>query len=167
MTQRTPETYNRYLKLLNDHEKQIQNYCVSHSDSRFEACTLMQEVLENVWHGFDTLDADSTARQVNRWLQRVMYTTFVSHLRHWHRSEVMVPLEEAESLAAGDDDNVELIQALLMHLSPDERQIVEQHLQGYTHAEIAERNQLTRMAVAQRIHRIIQKLKKLYQKYYE
>lgn len=168
MPQRTTDTYNRYLRLLNDHEKQIQHFCILHSDSRFEACTLMQEVLEHVWLRFDSLDAASTPRQINRWLQHVMYSTFIDHLRHWRHHVVNTePLEAAAGQEAPDNRDMELIDALLCHLDPQERQLVDDHLAGFTHAEIADHHHLTKYAVSQRLHRIVLKLKTIYKKYYE
>ena len=168
MPQRTTDTYNRYLRLLNDHEKQIQHFCILHSDSRFEACTLMQEVLEHVWLRFDSLDATSSPRQINRWLQHVMRSTFIDHLRHWRHHVVNTePLEAAAGQEAPDNGEMELIDALLCHLNPQERQLVDDHLAGFTHAEIADHHHLTKNAVSQRLHRIVLKLKTIYKKYYE
>ena len=168
MTEPTPEKYYRYLMLLNDYEKHLQHFCLSHTDSRQEACTLMQEIMANIWERWDTHYADATPQQTNRWLQRIMYSTFIEHLRLWKWKNIdTVLLDEIPEPEAPDNGDMELLDELLGHLAPQERDIVDDHLAGFTHSEIASRHNITKNAVSQRMHRIIDKLKKIKRKYYD
>lgn len=163
----TPEIYQRYLELLHNHARQIRRYCIAHSDSVFEAQELAQEVMANLWRRLPTLDSGSAPRQVNRWLQRVMHTTFLDYLRRHPLRPRTVPLDAADGLADGKDYDDELLDALLAHLDDGERETISCYLAGYRAAEIAERHGLSAAAVRQRIHRIILKMKTIYREYYE
>ena len=127
----------------------------------------IQEVMANLWRRLPTLDSGSAPRQVNRWLQRVMHTTFLDYLRRHPLRPRTVPLDAADGLADGKDYDDELLDALLAHLDDGERETISCYLAGYRAAEIAERHGLSAAAVRQRIHRIILKMKTIYREYYE
>lgn len=162
----TPETYQRYLDLLHDYGGNIRHYCIVHSDTLYEAQELAQEVMATLWRRMGTLADDSTPRQVNRWLHRVMRSTFLDHLRRHPRPRT-VPLAAAEGYDDGQDYDAELLDALLQHLDADEHRLMDQYLAGYKAAEIAREHKISADAVRQRVHRIILKLRTIYKKNYE
>lgn len=163
----TTETYERYLVLLHDHGSQIRRYCIDHSDSLYEAQELTQKVMANIWQRLPSVAPSSTPRQLNRWLQRLMFTTFIDHLRHNLLRPRTVPLSEADSIAEGHDNAAELLNAMLSHLDEEEREIVNRYLAGYRLAEMAERQDLSADAMRQHFHRIVLKLRTIYKQYYE
>ena len=152
------ERTTRYLALLQTFKSHIFNYCYSHSDDEADAEDLMQEILAMVWQCLPGLQSDSSPRQQNRWLQHVMRTAFIRHLRQ-RPPFVTVPLSHAAHRTADSGNERELLDDLLGHLTDDERHLVQQRLQGYTNAEIAEQEQLNVNTVKQRFRRIIIKLK--------
>lgn len=163
----TPDISQRYLDLLHDYGKQIRRYCISHGDTAYEAQELMQEVMTNLWRRLPSVDADSSPRQLNRWLQRVMHTTFLDYLRRHLLRPRTVPLNDADGLGLGQDYDAELLDALLQHLDDEERCMMERYLAGYNATEISAEHHRSPDAVRQRIHRIILKLRTIYRQYYE
>lgn len=162
----TPDISQRYLELLHDYGKHIRRYCIAHSDTLYEAQELAQEVMTNLWRRLPSVDANSSPRQLNHWLQHVMHSTFIDHLRHHLLRPRTVPFAEADGLDDSKDYDAELLNALLQHLDNEERNLMNRYLAGYNATEIAAEHRLTASAVRQRIHRIVMKLRAIYKQYY-
>lgn len=160
--------HERYMTLHRTFCRHIENYCIRHSNSREEAEDLMQEVFIAVWENIDGLHPGSSPRQMNRWLQKVMRTVFVRHIRHQHiRADA--PLTEAERLAdtaSGPPGNT-LLQELVEHLPPDDRQLLQERFDGYSNIEIAQHHGLKPNTLNKRMSRIVEKLKEIYTQLYE
>lgn len=160
--------HERYITLHRTFSRHIENYCIRHSNSREEAEDLMQEVFIAVWENIDGLHPDSSPRQMNRWLQKVMRTVFVRHIRHQHiRADA--PLAEAERLAdtASGPPGDALLQELVEHLPPDDRQLLQERFDGYSNIEIAQHHGLKPNTLNKRMSRIVEKLKEIYTQLYE
>ena len=160
--------HERYMTLHRTFSRHIENYCIRHSNSREEAEDLMQEVFIAVWENIDGLHPDSSPRQMNRWLQKVMRTVFVRHLRHQHiRADAT--LAEAERLAdtASGPPGDALLQELVEHLPPDDRQLLQERFDGYSNIEIAQHHGLKPNTLNKRMSRIVEKLKEIYTQLYE
>jgi RNA polymerase sigma factor (sigma-70 family) len=155
----------RYAGLLDSYRAHIVAFCARHSDSADEADELAQEVLIAVWEGIGDLRHDSSPRQVNRWLQQVMRTVWVRHLRSSRRHET-VPLDS--DMAADDSDARlrETLEEMTALLSPDDREVVRQRLEGYDNSEIASSLGVNTSSVNMRFFRIIPRLKKIYRRLY-
>lgn len=152
-----------YAELLHDYRQQILTFCWSHSNHLAEADMLLVDVTNAILRNVDTLHTDSSPRQRSRWLQRVMRHAYADYRKKNPRT---APLANAESIAVESDEEAQLVEALLEHLTPDERSFLEERLHGYTPDEQAAMHHLSRDAVYQRHHRIIQKLKTIYDKHY-
>lgn len=163
----TDTTYEdlRYAALLDSYRANIVAFCSRHSDSVYEAEELMQDILVAVWEQLGALRRDSSPRQVNRWLQRVMRTVLVRRLRAGRRRDA-VPL--AVDIAADDSDAAlrETIDDLVAHLGPDDREAVRLRLEGYDNGEIAASLGVSANSVNQRFFRLIPRLKKIYLRIY-
>ncbi|MGX8713268.1 MAG: RNA polymerase sigma factor [bacterium] len=146
----------RYLAMLHTFEGNIVNYCYSHSNGVADAQDLSQEIMALVWEKIDTLKADSTPRQQNRWIYKVMRTAFIRHLRHRLPFRT-VPLEE--EMVAAEESATSRLEELMEQLDDEERWLLETRLQGYSHAEIADMQGLSEAAVKQRYYRIIMKIR--------
>lgn len=155
----------RYAALLDHYRAHIVGFCVRHSDSPAEADDLMQEVMIAVWENTGALRGDSTPPQVNRWLQKVMRTTYVRHLRAKPRYTAL-PLEAADGVADSDDALRETLDEMMAHLSPDDREVVQQRLRGYDNGEIADSLGVSANNVNLRFFRIKNRLKKIYLRIY-
>jgi RNA polymerase sigma factor (sigma-70 family) len=127
---------------------------------------MMQEVFIAVWENIDSLRSDSTPRQVNRWLQKVMRTVFVRQIRR-PRIKAEAQLGEAANVADTADHDRELIEELVSYLPPDDRQILQERFHGYSNAEIAVRMGMKENTLNKRMSRIVTKLKEIYKEIYE
>ena len=67
--------------------------------------------------------------------------------------------EMADSMADERDKENDLLETLIDNLTEEERSLLQLRLDGYNAEEIAQRVGLTRDAVYQRLHRIVNKLK--------
>lgn len=148
--------------------RHIENYCIRHSNSREDAEDLMQEVFITVWENIDGLHPDSSPRQTNRWLQKVMRTVFVRHIRH-QRINADASLAEADRLAdpSSGPPGDALLEELVAHLPPGDRQLLQERFDGYSNLEIAQHHGLKPNTLNKRMSRIVEKLKEIYTQLYE
>lgn len=160
------ERNERYLSLLRTFRRHIEHYCIVHSNCREDAEDMMQEVFIAVWENIDALRSDSTPQQVNRWLQKVMRTVFVRQIRR-PSIKAEAQLGEAANVADTADSDRELIEELVSHLPPDDRQILQERFYGYSNAEIAVRMGMKENTLNKRMSRIVTKLKEIYKEIYE
>lgn len=156
----------RYAEFLDRFGGHIVNFCNDYSDSYHEAKDLMQEILAALWIALPQLHADSTARQQNRWLYRVMRSVLLHHLRHWRRNVTLMPATFDNMADDTPDDSAALLEELTLALPENERSLVNDTIAGYTTTEIAERHGTTPGAISTRMYRIKRKLKALYDKLY-
>jgi len=154
-----------YLTLLRTFRRQIENYCVSHTASREDAEDMMQEVFITVWENIGPLRPDSTPPQVNRWLQKVMRTVFVRSIRR--RRIDKAPLAEAAAIADRPNTDRQLIDELIAHLPPPDRQLMQQRLDGYSNNEIAQHLGIPTATLNKRMSRTLTKMKEIYNQLYE
>ena len=148
MGQHSPDDYRRYEALLHDFGPYIEHYCFSRSHSADEAADLVQAVLDKVWSSIPTLRPDSTPRQVNRWLKKVMQSVAGSWFRR--RRLPTVPLEEAAQIPDRPPYDAELLDDLLSHLSDEERALLQERFDGYSSKEIGQKFGISANAVDQR-----------------
>lgn len=122
---------------------------------------MMHEVFVALWEGIDGLNEDSTPRQVNKWMQRVMATARARLLRQRQQHD-MLPLDAIPEPAAQHDDTAEQIADIMATLSEEERTLMRMRLDGYTAPEIAARLRLPLETVKKRFTRTINKMKDRY-----
>lgn len=150
----------RYLAILRVFDKHIANFCYAHSNSSADAQDLSQEILALVWENLDGLKADTDApARVNRWLNKVMFTAFVRHLRQRPRITT-VPLSDAVDVADSPEVDPEEVEDHLSRLGDNDRHLLKMRIEGYTNAEIARFSRRTENSVAQQFYRIFIKLRK-------
>lgn len=165
-TVKEQQRHDRYMALLGDFSRHIEHFCAIHSNRREDADDMMQEVFIMVWENIDGLREDSTPRQVNRWLQRVMRTVFIRHMRKQPRYSTS-DLDDAKGLQVEQDDNAELIEELVAHLPAEDHQLMQERFEGYSNKEIAQRHGLKENTLNQRMSRITTKLRDIYIQLYE
>lgn len=155
-----------YLTLLRTFRRQIENYCVSHSNCREDAEDMMQEVFITVWENIGHIRSDSSPKQVNRWLQKVMRTVFVRSIRRKHIDDNS-PLSSAIGIVVDDHADRQLLDELMAHLPPDDRQLMQQRLDGYSNNEIAQHLGIPTSTLNKRMSRTLTKMKEIYNQLYE
>lgn len=159
MSDALDERKRRYVAMLRHFGGSIVKYCYSHCNNESDAQDLSQDIMAILWESLDSLNPDSSPRQQNRWLYRVMRTAFFNHLLS--RPRIMtVPLEYASEIKDEPVVDRELLDHYMTLLNDSDRRLVEERFNGYSNAEIAERLGLTENAVRQHFHRILKKLRK-------
>lgn len=153
--------YQRYDELTRTFRGQMAAYCWSHSCSSDDAEELMQKLFVYLWETIDTLDTNSTVRQQNRWLQKVMRTVFIRHIRD-KRKHHTLPLENIDDIE--DDPTIyrEQIGEMMAVLDDVEQRLLQGRLDGYRLAEMAQTLGMSPEAARQKMHRIMIKLKRKY-----
>lgn len=152
----------RYTELLKRHLPMVWRGCWVRARGNYERCRdLVQEVSIALWLHLDQLRTDVSPKEEKAWVWWMTRTT----LDHLHRSQrpPMVALTEvmAETIPDADNSAVEEdIEELMAALSPEERQLMRLHIEGYRADEIAETLGLRRDTVYQRMHRALGKARK-------
>ena len=125
-----------------------------------EANDLLQDIMLSVWKLWDTVRADATDDEKDRWLMAKARTVRHDFLRHkrlrwseYGNCSDTIADEERQELG-------ERIDELLSCLNPDERELVELELKGYNKSEIAIAKDLKASTVRKRMERIYKKMYK-------
>ncbi len=147
---------------LRSHSNLIWSMCRDASHGNWEQCRdLFQDVSLRLWQHFDELRPDAQPHERKAWVE--WQTRHV--LEHAGRRQRPEPLSELPEQVDGDalvDVEIRtLINDLLVQMQPDERQLVQMRLEGYSANEIAKEMGLSRDAVYQRMHRALAKARKV------
>ena len=141
------------------HKSTIYSVCYMFVETRAEADDLFQEVLINLWNGYDGFRGNSSLRS---WVYRVSMNTCISYKRKKRINSV--PLEIAPDILS--DDSPDSRQTAQLHkrislLEPVDRAIVLLWLENLPYDEIASIIGISAKAVGVRLVRIKDKLKSL------
>ena len=146
-----------YTELLRRHRPLVWTLCWARAHGDYERCRdLVQEVSLSLWEHYGRLRPDAGLLQERAWV----FWHARSVLDHLHRRPTPILVALPDNMAAPEDDSRELLDELLATLSDDDRLLVTLRLEGYDAAEIARRMNIGRDAVYQRLHRIIERLRK-------
>lgn len=121
---------------------------------------LFQEVLINLWKGFDSFGGRSN---LNTWVYRVSLNTCISYQRKENRRRGQ-SLDFDIDMSTTDDSDTEQIEMLhsrISRLRPFDRAIVLLWLEGISYDEIAGIVGITLKNVGVRLFRIKEELKKM------
>lgn len=146
-----------YTALLSRYRQLVWSLCWTRARGNVEQCRdLVQEVSLSLWEHYGKLRLDASPFEERAWV--TWHTRTV--LNHLHRrpSPTLVPLPD--EVPDEQDDTRETVDELLQRLADTDRQLVQLRLEGYSANEIAEQTGLNRDAVYQRLHRIIERLRK-------
>jgi len=146
-----------YTELLLRHRSLVWKICWARSHGNYERCRdLVQEVSLSLWEHYGRLRPKSSTLQERAWV--LWHTRTV--LDHLHRrpSPTLVPL--SEDWPAEEDGSREALDELLDSLGKEDRQMMKMRLDGFGTDEICKEFGMGRDAVYQRIHRIIERLRK-------
>lgn len=149
-----------YTALLSRHRHLVWTLCWARAHGDRERCRdLVQDVSLSLWEHFGKLRPGATPFEERAWV--AWHTRSV--LDHLHRrpSPTLVPLPD--DLPAPQDHSRETLDELLESLKPTDRQLVQLRLEGYSADEISMVLGIKRDAVYQRLHRIIEHLRKVLQ----
>lgn len=151
------DRHESYTALLVRHRQLVWALCWARAHGDRERCRdLVQEVSLSLWEHFGKLRPGASPFEERAWV--AWHTRTV--LDHLHRrpSPTLVPLPP--DMAAEPDDHDERLNEVLASLDGDESRLLRLRLEGYEAAEIGDTLGISRDAVYQRLHRIIERLRK-------
>ena len=144
-----------------EHRRIIAKVCWMYAGDDSGWQDLCQEVLINLWRGFDTFERQSKA---STWVWRVALNTCISCQRRDRRHNATLPLPVCAAMPDDEPLRTERLRELhelinrLQHL---DRTIVMMWLDEYSYDEIASVTGLPRNSVASRLHRVKEKLARM------
>ena len=114
-----------------------------------------------LWVNFDKIRPDATPEQQRSWVWWQVRSVFYQ-LRRRKTLTVESLAEHTEcSVNEEEAEEKEVLESLMAALDPDERHIVQFHLDGYRGDEIGQQMGISRNNYYQRMHRAIGKMKRL------
>lgn len=139
----------------------IYTVCYMFSKDADEVADLFQDILINLWKGFDNFRGES---KVETWIWRVALNTCISADRKKKRQGEKVPLEMAADLYTDDDEDskqIRMLNARISKLGLVDRAIVLLWLENLSYDEIAAIVGISAKNVSVKLVRIKQQLMKM------
>ena len=160
----TDETMNalekKFAQMVGEHKSTIYTVCYMFSQDADEVSDLFQEVLINLWKGFEGFEHRS---DVKTWIYRVALNTCISIDRKKRRS-ASVPLTLDINLFEDRDEDsrqVDMLHKRISKLQPFDRAIVLLWLEDLSYEEIGQIVGITAKNVSVRLFRIREQLKQM------
>ena len=155
---KTSET--AFAQMVREHKNTIYTVCFMFSKDSDEVNDLFQEVLINLWKGFDTFERKS---KIDTWIWRVSFNTCIDQDRKKKRHSP-IPLTMGIDLFNDKDDDTRQVKMLydrIHRLKPFDRAIVLLWLENMSYEEIAAIVGITVKNVSVRLYRIKEELKQM------
>lgn len=156
-----------YFELMAKERVCVWTICYRHAHGNVGLCReLAQEVFIRLWTSYRTLRPGAAEGESHEWVKLHAKSAVHEYLRKWRRGVFTESVDTAGNLPATDPaaEAAEQIEELTAMLPPAERDLVMLHLAGYSHSELAAMNDTTPNNVAVRLHRIIKKMRIIYNK---
>lgn len=150
-----------FTKVVREHKSTIYTVCYMFSKDEDEVADLFQEILINVWKGFEKFRGESSVRT---WIWRISFNTCVSYEKKKARKGSTIPLSLNISLFDDSDEEtrqIKMLQKRIRQLGPFDRAIVLLWLDDLSYAEIGEIVGISEKNVSVRLVRIREQLKKM------
>ena len=149
-----------FAQMVREHKSTIYMVCFMFSKDSDEVNDLFQEVLINLWKGFESFEGKS---KIDTWIWRVSFNTCITQERKKKRSS-SIPLSMEIDLFNDKDEDTRQVQMLydrIHQLKPFDRAIVLLWLENMSYEEIAAIVGITVKNVSVRLYRIKEELKKM------
>ncbi len=150
-----------FTKVVREHKGTIYTVCYMFSKDEDEVADLFQEILINIWKGFENFRGDSSMRT---WIWRISFNTCVSYEKRKSRRGSTIPLSLNINLYDDSDEDtrqIKMLQKRIRQLGPFDRAIVLLWLDDLSYAEIGEIVGISEKNVSVRLVRIREQLKKM------
>lgn len=150
----------QFTKLVSENKATIYTVCYMFSQQREEVDDLFQEVLINLWRGFEKFRGESSP---STWIWRVSLNTCITAINRLSRRKPKLNTEPDPIL----DENIESGRQIkelyerIRQLGPIDRGIVLLWLEGMSYEEIAQIIGTSVKSISVRLYRIKQELKRL------
>lgn len=159
-TQKENDMEREFSQLVKAHKSTIYTVCYMFSKNADEVNDLFQEILVNLWRGFDKFEGRSDIRT---WFYRVSLNTCISIDRKKKRNKA-IPLSMDINLYEDNDADTRQVKMLydrISRLAPFDRAIVLLWLEGIAYDEIGQIVGISAKNVSVKLVRIREQLKKL------
>ena len=150
-----------FAQTVREHKGTIYTVCYMFSNNPDEVADLFQEILINLWKGFQQFRGDSN---VKTWIYRVSLNTCISSERKKSRKVETLPLTMDINLFSDSDDDTKQVKMLrdrINKLGPFDRAIVLLWLENLSYDEIGAIVGISAKNVSVRLVRIKDQLKKM------
>ena len=143
-----------------EHKSTIYTVCYMFSQDADEVNDLFQEVLVNLWKGFDSFEHRS---DIKTWIYRVALNTCISLDRKKRRNSTIRLTMDINLFEDRDEDTrqVDLLHKRISKLQPFDRAIVLLWLEDLSYEEIGQIVGITAKNVSVRLFRIREQLKNM------
>lgn len=151
----------QFTELVREHKATVYTVCYMFSKDKAEVDDLFQEVLINLWRGFDSFRGESNVRT---WIYRIALNSCINCDRKRRRAGEHIPLELDIDLFADSDDVAMQTRQLykrINRLGLVDRSIVLLWLEGMSYDEIGEIVGISTKNVSVKLVRIKEQLKKM------
>jgi RNA polymerase sigma-70 factor (ECF subfamily) len=150
-----------FTKIVREHKGTIYTVCYMFSKDEDEVADLFQDILVNLWKGFENFRGESSVRT---WIYRVSLNTCISADRKKKRKGETVPLDMSINLfddSAEDIKQVRMLQNRISRLGPFDRAIVLLWLENLSYDEIGAIVGISAKNVSVRLFRIKEQLRNM------
>ena len=154
------KTESEFAQIVKEHKSTIYTVCYMFSKDSDEVADLFQEVLINLWRGFEKFRGESS---ISTWVGRVSFNTCITDERK-KRRRATVPLTMDIDLFDDTDEDTRQIQRLydrIHRLKPFDRAIVLLWLDNLSYEEIGAIVGISTKNVSVRLYRIREELKRM------
>ena len=146
-----------YTDLLRRNRSLVWALCWSRARGDYERCRdLVQEVSLSLWEHYGRLRPNAGPLQERAWV--LWHTRSV--LDHLHRRPSPTLVPRPDDMPEVVDESHERLDDIMASLEESDRTLIQMRLDGYDATEIAQQMHISRDAVYQRLHRIINRLQK-------
>ncbi len=154
------DTERQFAKTVREHKSTIYTVCYMFSKDDDEVNDLFQEVLINLWKGYDSFGYRSDIRT---WIYRVALNTCISLDRKKRRSGTVRLAMDINLFEDRDEDTrqVDLLHKRISRLQPFDRAIVLLWLEDLSYEEIGQIVGISTKNVSVRLFRIREQLKNM------
>ena len=152
---------NDFARIVREHKGTIYTVCYMFSKDEDEVADLFQDILINLWKGFEGFRGDSSVRT---WVYRVSLNTCISADRKKKRRGETVPLSMDINLFedSGEDvKQIRMLQSRISRLGPFDRAIVLLWLENLSYDEIGAIVGISAKNVSVRLFRIKEQLRNM------
>ncbi len=150
-----------FAKIVREHKGTIYTVCYMFSKNEEEVADLFQDILINLWNGFQKFRGESSH---STWIYRVSLNTCISSERKKKRRGETVPLEMDINFfddTGEDSRQIQLLQSRISQLGLFDRAIILLWLENMSYDEIGTIVGISAKNVSVRLVRIKEQLKKM------
>ena len=151
----------QFAQTVKEHRSTIYTVCYMFSQDADEVEDLFQEVLVNLWKGFESFEQRAN---IKTWIYRIALNTCISQDRKKKRRSSEVRMTMDINLFEDNDDDtrqVDMLHKRISRLQPFDRAIVLLWLESLPYEERGQIVGITTKNVSVRLHRIREQLKQM------